>query len=216
MATLTWQRNTNTVGSPTWTAFEAGNRIVFSGSATDLTATIPITAWNDGTHEGSADPGTDRCNQGGGANPGGPGGGGAHNNNVKFLSTTTMSVNGAASENINDTNLAQGECTLRVLLTNGTAISTQNSRLYCYDGTTDATQATAIESYAFERGVSATAWTLINDDSAGTGGDNSGERLELGEKTSTTSSPWYLAISARGESAGAKTAFDYKLYTEVF
>ena len=104
MATITFEGYMG--AGPGWASLGA-NTVVFSGSLTDLTATIATTDWNNGTHAGSDDPGTDQC----GAN---------HMNNVKYLSSSTMSVNGGASENINDTNLAETECTLRIHLNNAT------------------------------------------------------------------------------------------------
>jgi hypothetical protein len=216
MATIVFERNTNTVGSPTWTEFESGNRLVFSGSPTDLATTIATTGWNDGSHEGSADPGADRCNQGGTANPGGPGGGDVHNNNVKFVDATNMSVNGGGNEAINDTNLVEGECTLRIHLNNASSVATQNTFFFNFDGTTDSAEAVEVETYAFERGVTASAWTQINDDSADIGGDNAGERLDLGEKSAAVDHYWYLALSSRGETAGGKTSHDFKIRTEIF
>lgn len=206
MATVTWEFNNNTVGSPTW-ADIAANTVVFSGSQTDLTATIATTDWNDGTHIGSDDPGTDQCDTG-------PNSG--HNNNVKFVDANNMIINSGSSEAINDTNLTEGECTLRIHLNNASAVQTQNSFFYSFDGAVTTNEAVGIECHAFERGVSATAWTQINDDSGNVGGNNSGERLDLGEKSSATDHHWYLALSARGESAGAKTSFDFGFATEIF
>lgn len=208
MATITFERNQNTVGSPSWVDIGA-NRIVFSGSATDLTATIATTAWNDGTHIGSGTPGTDQCG-------GGPGGGGSHNNNVKYIDVNTMKVNADANEAINDANLAVGECTCRIHLNNAISVATQNTYFFCYNNSIDTVEAVGIESYAFERGVGANSWTLINDDSADIGGNNPGERLDLGEKAAATNHYWFLALAARGESAGAKSAFAFKIVTEIF
>lgn len=180
--------------SPAWTDLGA-NTLVFSGSLTDLTAAININQYNDGTHAGSGDPGTDQC----GAN---------HMNNVKFLTTTTMSVNGGASENINDTNLAQNECTLRLHFNHASAVSVTNARLYMYRpsaGTT--TKADNIVCYAFQRGVGATSWTLINDTGT-TGGDNSGERLDLADSASATDHYWYVAVSVSPATVGSHTDVD--------
>jgi len=206
MATITWEHNQGSVGTPNWVDIGA-NTVVFSGSATDLSATISTTDWNDGTHIGSGDPGTDQC--GGGPND-------SHNNNVKFVDANNMSLNGAASENIIDANLSEAECTFRIHLTNGSAVATQNSFLYTFDGSVTTNEAVGIECYVFERGVSATAWTQVNDDSGNIGGNNSGERLDLGEKSSATDHDWYIAASARGESAGGKTSFDFGFETEIF
>lgn len=211
-ATITFETNTNTVGSPTWTDIGA-NTLVFAGSQTDLTSPIVTTSWNDGTHVGSDDPGTDACNT---ARNGAGGPNSNHNNNVKYVASGTASINSAATENLNDTNLIAGECTLRIHLNNASTVATQNTFAYTFDGAVTTNEAVGIECYAFEQGVTATAWTQVNDDSANVGGNNSGERLDLGEKTTATDHYWYLALSARGETAGAKTSFDLGVATEVF
>jgi hypothetical protein len=206
MATTTFEFNNNTTGSPSWTDIGA-NTIVFSGSQTDLTTTISTTAWNEGTHIGTDDPGTDACDTGPNA---------SHNNNVKFVASGTCQINSGGTENLNDTNLTEGECTFRFHLVNGSAVATQNSFAYTFDGSVTTNEAVAIEAHLFERGVTATAWTQVNDDSANIGGNNSGERLDLGEKSSATDHTWYFAMSARGESAGAKNLFDIGVALELF
>lgn len=212
MATITFETNTGTTGSPTWTSI-GSNTLVFAGSQTDLTAPIVTTSWNDGTHVGTGDPGTDACNT---ARSGAGGPNSSHNNNVKFVASGTCSINSAATENINDTNLTAGECTLRIHLNNSVSVQTQNSFAYMFDGSTVTVEAVGVEAYAFEAGVSASTWTQVNDDSADIGGDNSGERLDLGEKSTATDQYWYLALSARGETAGAKTSVDLGFKTEIF
>ncbi len=208
MAVLTYELYNTTPG---WTSIGA-NTLVFSGSQTTIGSPISTSGWNDGTHAGNGDPGTDQCNALLGANAPNAG----HANNVKYVDSTHFISNGGASTIINDTNLTQAKCTLRIHLNNATAVQTQNSWFFCFDGTTDTTEAVGVECYGFEQGVAASAWTQLNDDSATIGGDNSGERLDLGEKASAVDSYWYLAISARGESAGPKASFDFKIKTEIF
>ncbi len=191
MATITFEAYIG--AGPGWADIGA-NRLVFSSSLTDLATAITVATWQDGTHVGSGTPGTDQC----GAN---------HARNVKFLTTSTMSVNGGGSEAINDTNLLQTECTLRVHFNHSVSVAISNARLYAYDNTTVTTEAVEIEAYAFEQGVSATAWTQINDDSANIGGDNSGERLALGNKTAATDHYWYVAVSVSPETVGGKSSF---------
>ena len=117
--------------TPAWTDI-AANRLVFCGSLTDLTVTILATNFQTGTHVGTATPGTDVCTT-------------THCNNVKWLTDTTMSVNGAASEIINDTNLADLECTMRIHFNDATAYAIQNMRFYCYNNTTTTTEATGLD-----------------------------------------------------------------------
>lgn len=192
MATITFEGYMG--ATPDWTDLGA-NTLVFSSSLTDLTAPITVAAWQDGTHAGSDDPGTDQC----GAN---------HMNNVKFIDANNMSVNGGGSEAINDTNLTANECTLRLHFNHTSAVAVTGARLYVYDGTTPTTEATEVEVYGFERGESATAWTSINDDSGNVGGDNPGERLDLQDSSSAQDHYWYVALSASPETVGGKTAFD--------
>lgn len=181
---------------PAWADLGA-NTLVFSGSISDLTAAITVAEWQDGTHAGNGDPGTDQC----GAN---------HMNNVKWLSSSTMSVNGGGSENINDTNLTDNECSLRVHFNHTSSVTISGAKFYCFDGATPTNEGVGVEVNAFERGRSASAWTVINDDSGNIGGNNTGERLDLADKgTPAQDHYWYIALSASPESVGAKSSFDF-------
>jgi hypothetical protein len=191
MATFTWKVYSDT---PAWHSVGA-NTIVFSGSDTDLSVPITVGNWQDGTHLGSGDPGTDQC----GTN---------HVNNVQYVSGTQFD-SGSGTETLNDTNLTANECTLSIEFTDASSVATSNARFYSFDGSTETAEAIGIEAYAFEQGVTASAWTQINDDSANIGGDNSGERLSLSDQSAATEHPFYIAVSARPESVGAKTQFDF-------
>ena len=204
MATLTFERNQGSVGTPAWVAWAA--RQVFSHSATDHTTPVPTTDYALGTHSTDGTPGTDQC--GGGPNSG-------HNNNNQWLTSTTFSKNGGASQAINDTNLAEAECTFRIRLQNAVAVDTANQRLFVFNLTTETVPGVEVEVQGFERGVSATAWTTINDDSAHIGGDNAGERLDLSAKTTVTDESWYVAASGRGETAAAKALWGYRCKMEI-
>ena len=192
MATFTWEVYADTPG---WMDI-GSNTVIFSGSASDLTAPVTVAAWQDGTHLGSGDPGTDQC----GTN---------HVPNVKFISSTQFD-NGGGTESLNDTNLVQTECTLRIRFTHGSSVTSSNVRFYAYDPSSGVgTEAVGVEAYAFEQGVSASSWTFINDDSTSYGGDNSGERLGLTGQGPATDHTFYIAISASPESVGGKTEFDF-------
>jgi hypothetical protein len=189
MATFTWEAFVG--AGPTWTDI-AANTLVFSGVG-GLATPISVAAWQDETHLGSGTPGTDQC----GAN---------HANNVKYLTGSTMSVNGGGSEAINDTNLTENECSFRIHFNHTEAISATNSRMYMYDsGTGVTTEAPEVDAFAFERGVTATAWTEINNDDTGpVGGDNVGERLDLSNQGPATDLYWYIALSVSPETAAGK------------
>jgi hypothetical protein len=82
MATFT--KNAYMGAGPAWTSI-GSNTMVFCSSLTDLTTNITVASYQDGTHIGNGDPGTDQC----GAN---------HANNVKYLTSSTMSVNGGNTD----------------------------------------------------------------------------------------------------------------------
>jgi len=192
MATFTWQVYANT---PAWMDVSS-NTIVFSGSRTDLGVPITVGTWNSGTHLGNGDPGTDQC----GTN---------HVPNVEYVSNTQFKLNGGSTETISNANLAATECTMRILFTDASSVAVSNARFYAFDGSTTTAEAVGVEAYAVEGQVGASTWTQINDDSANIGGDNSGERLTLSNQSAATEHTFYIAVSARPESVGAKTQFDF-------
>lgn len=192
MATFTWDYYGAT--GPAWTDIST-NTLVFSGTGGKDTP-ITVGSYNDETHITNSDPptGTDQC----GAN---------HVQNCKYISDSNIDI-GGGSVAISDANVAQTDCTLRVHFNHTSSVAISSARLYAYNGTTETTEASGVKAYAFERGVSATAWTKINEGATTYGGDNSGERLNLGDKTAATDHYWYVAVSVSPESVGAKTAFD--------
>jgi len=192
MATFNWEVYADT---PAWMDVST-NTIVFSGSGTDLAEPITVGTWQDGTHLGDGDPGTDQC----GTN---------HVPNVKYVSSTQYD-SGGGTETLNDTNLIATECSLRIKFTDASQVVITNARFYSFDGATVTDEAVGVEAYAFEQGVSGTEWDQINDNSGSIGGDNTGERLDLGDHSSSaTEHYFYIAVSARPESVGAKTEFDF-------
>lgn len=191
IATFTWEYFGAT--GPAWTDIST-NTIVFAGSG-GISTPVTVAAYQDETHIGTGDPGTDAC----GTN---------HSNNVKYISNTQFD-SGSGTETLNDTNLTSDECTIRIRFTDGSSVATSNARFYAYDGTTTTTEAVGVDVEAFEQGVTATTWTTINDDSGNTGGDNSGQRLDLSDQSAATAHTFYIAISASPESVGAKTSFDF-------
>jgi hypothetical protein len=194
MATFNWEVY---AGTPAWFDIST-DTYVFSGSNTDLTEPITVGTWNSGAHLGNGDPGTDQCLPAGTA----------HVPYVTYISGSQFD-NGSGTETLNDTNLVATECSMRILFTDGSSVATSNGRFYCFDGSTVTNPAVDIEAYAFEQGVTATAWTQVNDYSGSTGGDNSTERLELTDQSAGTEHTFYIAISARPESVGSKTEFDF-------
>lgn len=193
MATFTWQFYGG--AGPAWGDINATHRIVFSGSPTAHDTPVTLGEWQSGTHIGDGDPGTDQC----GAN---------HCRNVKYVSGTEYD-SGGGTETLNDTNLVQTECTIRILFTDAASVAISNARFYCFDGAVVTNEGVGVEAYAFERGVGASAWTQINDDSGNIGGDNSGERLAISNQAAGTEHTFYIAISVQPETVGAKSSFDF-------
>lgn len=192
------------------------NRLVFSGSLTNISTTVQATQFQDGTHLGSGTPGSDQC----GAN---------HANNVKILTATTMSVNGAASETINDSNLADNECTFRLHFNDSAGYALQNGKIYTYDGSTTTAEAVGVDAAIYVKGEGMTQWFTINSDtatgnsmasmqftSANIGGDNVGEVRSLANKPGATDHYYYCALSASPETAGGKSAFALGAYLEYY
>jgi len=190
MATFQWEVYVDTPG---WEDVST-NTIVFSGSG-GIATPITVGNWQDETHIGTDDPGADQC-------------GSNHVPNVKYISDTQCDI-GGGTITMNDTNVVATEVTLRVYFYDASSVSTSNARFYTFDGTTETSEAVGIEAYAWERGVGTSTWTLVNDDSGNTGGDNSGERLSLSDQGAGTEHWFYIAVSARPESVGSKTQFDF-------
>lgn len=192
MATFTWQYYGG--AGPAWNSVNATHRYVFAGSG-GLDQPITLGEWNSETHIGDGDPGTDQC----GAN---------HCRNVKYISDTQGDW-GGGTELL--TALLATECTLAVLFTDAASVVISNARFYTYDGSVLTNEAVGVEAYAFEVGGAPTTWTQVNDDSGDIGGDNSGERLSLSNQATGTEHTFFIAVSARPETVGAKTSFDLGL-----
>lgn len=212
MAVITWEVY---AGTPSWIDL-AGNRLIFSNSLSDIEALIAPSAFQNGTHIGDGTPGTDQC-------------GGSHVNNVKIITSATMSVNGAPSEVINDSNLADTECTFRLHFNDTAAYALQNSRIYTYDGTTSDSEATGVDAALYIKGQGMTNWFTINSSSSSgpaisgmlfttpnLGGDNSSEYSSLASRAAAADHYYYCALSASPETVTGKTAFAIGAYVEYF
>jgi hypothetical protein len=188
MATITWNAYTGA-----WTDIGA-RTLVFSGSG-DLTTPLTVNQYQDETHLGSGSPGTDQC-------------GGTHMNNVQYVTDSSMKVNGGIVETINDTNLLEDECTLRVDFTDVSSVAVTQPRLYCYDGVTTLNAGIGVRLQGFEQGQGNTSWVLVNDYDIGYGGDNAGKRLDLSNRASSTSHSFFIALSLMPLSFGNKSQVD--------
>ena len=199
----------------------AANRLVFSGSLTNINTTVQATQWQDGTHVGNGTPGTDQC----GTN---------HAQNVKLTSGTQWSLDGAGAATISE--IADTSTTFRLHFNDAANYSLQNGRLYTYDGTTTTTEAVGVDAAMWVKGQSQTAWTAINSDSAtgptvtslsttytsGTfttadlGGNNTNEFYGLANRSASVDHYYYVALSASPETAGGKSSFALGAYLEYY
>ena len=166
--------------TPAW-GDVSGKRVVFGGSPRNIDVPLVVGEWQRGVHLGTADPGIDACGKN-------------HLPSPRFVTPATFD-SGAGQEHLNDTNLAATECTLRVHATRDLANGLKGARLFIYDGLNTQTRAEGIKVYAFQQGVSGSAWTLVNDGEAGIGGDNPGERLDLADSAPATDHYYYIALS---------------------
>lgn len=202
-------------GTPTWQAV-ASNRLAFTntqgtgGSATTIDS-LPVNTWQLGTHVASGTP-TDVC-----TNP--------HVPNFKYLTSTTWSINNAASAAVSDGAVSATQASFRWHFNDGSSRVIQNVRMYCYDNATAGTFAAGVDVAMFVSGNSMSAWFVLNDATAvgptgfttgNIGGDNVSERISGGgmDRTTAADQYWYAAVSASSESAGLKTSFAFAIYLE--
>ena len=172
MATFTWTgQGTDT--ATTNVTIGATDKINFSG--TDFDDAITITEYQTSTHIEN-DSKVEQC-------------GTTHINNTMYVSANSISINGAADEALNGTNLATTECPLEINFAHGSAVALTNVDFYAYDGSTDATGPVGVTTYACEQGD--TAW--VNTDG------------------SATSHDFEIALSASPDSVGEKTDFSWKM-----
>lgn len=121
-----------------------------------------------------------------------------HINNTMYVSSQSISINGAANEVL--TNLTDAECPLKINFANDPAVALTNVDFYAYDGTTDATGPTDVTVYCAEQA-----------DSDWVAADGNGAELSLGDSGSSTSHDFFLALSASPDTVGEKTVFSWKM-----
>lgn len=171
MATFVW-----TLQGSSPTTIDATDKIQFAGSAFD--AAIEVGSYNDSTHVESS----------GGANDSS----GNSPHNTKFLTSSTVSLNGAGSANLNTISTANSP--IKVNFSHGSAVACTEVKAYFYDGTTPATAPTGVTAKLAEQG-----------DSSWADAEGSGAALSLADSASATSHNWYLLPSMSPDSVGTKT-----------
>ena len=176
--TQTWKLQGTTA-----TTIDATDSIAFSNGT--FGQPIQVGSYNDKTHVRTSG-GTDKS---------------ASNSphNTKYLTSTTMSLNGGASANLST--LTTANSPLKITIAESVNITVTNVKMYAYDGTTDANAPTGMNVYLAEQGD--TTWKLAH---------GSGNALTLNDQTTpATSHDFYVAISASPTSIGTKDSNKVKI-----
>lgn len=227
MAVITWEALV--ASGPTWTDM-GNNRLVFSGSTTNINTTVAALSFQDGTHLGSGTPGSDVC-------------GASHPNNVKILTATTCSIapagsNPVAAGSTNISAITDNQCTFKVKFTDPTAYQLQNGKIYTYDSVTTTNPANGVDAAIWVTNNAANQpsnqWFVLNSYSTtgnsmsfsggganfatnNFGGDNTNKYLPLYPKSSANVlQEYYAAFSCSPESAGGKANYAIGAYLEYF
>lgn len=177
--TLTGQR---TDGTSTITV-GATDRVWYT-SGVNITDNVVVSSYQDGTHiSDNADAHQATC-----------GGAGGHVNNLKYLSSTTVSINGAGSATLSGSVPTNAQMPFKFNFSDASSVATSAGKFYSYDGTTDATGMVGVTVQAIEK--TNTTWTAAN---------GSGSALTLANQSAATSHDFFVGASMSPTSTGAKT-----------
>jgi hypothetical protein len=127
-----------------------------------------------------------------------------HVHNTKYLTSTTMSLDGAGSANLSSlsTGNAPFKFTFDTTDIGGASVSVSGGKLYVFSGS-DGTPATGVTVQAAQAGVS-TSWANIGSGTASSG-------LSLADQASATTHNFFIALSVSPTSTGSKTTNSIKL-----
>jgi predicted dithiol-disulfide oxidoreductase (DUF899 family) len=186
MATWTVKANGATSGQVT---LASTDRMWFN-SGTALTDNVTVGSYQDGTHvSDNADSHLAGCTSAG------------HISNVKYLTSTTMSLDGAASANLST--LTAPDATMEWTFDDASSVATTGAKFYAY-ATADGTPVSGVTVQAAEAAVTST-WVSIGTTGLAANG------LALADDTAATSHDYNIAISVSPTSTGAKTTNVFKL-----
>jgi hypothetical protein len=165
---------------------DAGEKLGFYG--TNFGDPVTVNTWQSSTHFSDDGIATDLCS-------------GVHCNNVRYLTSTTCSLNGGTAVGLST--LTNNDATLKITLSGLGSVATLGAKFYSYNGTTRATAPDGITCAAAEIGNA--SWSTI----AG-----SGSPLLLADQSAATTHSWYIALSVMPTTSGVKTAFAFAIETE--
>lgn len=172
MPVFTWTLQGNTP-----TTIDATDRVQFA-AAGGFDSKVTVGQYNDSMHVKSSG----NANDSSGNTP----------RNNKFLTGTTVSVNGGGSVNLNT--VTTGNSALRINFSDPASVAITGAIFYAYDGTTPATPPVGVTFKAAEQG-----------DASWTDAEGSGSPVTLNDKAANTSHDFYLIISASPDSVGLKS-----------
>ena len=176
MATFTWTAQlttgTLTIGST--------DKVGFYG--TNFGDAITVNSYQDSTHiENSS--GTHLCTTN-------------HVNNTKYLTSTTVSINGGGSQTLGASVPTTAQCPLKINFSHSSAVATSAGKFWADNGSDTGTAPTDVTFQAGEQ--SDTSWTA---------GAPKSNAVTLTDQSSATSHDFYIFCSASPTAVGDKTAF---------
>ena len=180
MASFVWTGQ-GTNGSTNQTV---GATDVFRFSGATFATPVVVSSYQDTTHVENSG-GTELCTS-------------VHIHNTKYLTSSTLSLDGAASSAVSA--LTTANCPLKINFSDASSVITTDGKFYAYDGTTTTVAPTGVTFQAFEQG-----------DAAWTNAEGSAAAVSINDDTAATSHDYFFGMSASPESVGEKTAFKLRI-----
>lgn len=181
MATFTWTAQTLLDADE---VIGATDKLSFYGSA--FNDAIEVGEYNDSTHvEDNVN--AEQCTT-------------DHIQNSKWLTSSTISINGAGTEDLGAAVPPDSDCALEILFNESPAVACTSISFWAYDGTTESAVPTDVTFQCGERPD--TAWSEA---------EGSGAAMSLTDSSSATDHYFYLYISVSPTTVGVKIAFALKI-----
>ena len=181
MATFVWTAQTTAAGDEV-----IGATDVLSFYGTNFNDAVDVGEYQDSSHvEDNAN--VEQCTV-------------THISNCKFLTSTTVSIDGAASETLGAAVRPEADCTLEIHFNESPAVACSSVSFWAYDGATESAVPTAVTFQCGEQGD--TVWSNA---------EGSGAAMSMEDSGSATDHYFYLFMSVSPESVGVKTAFELKI-----
>ncbi len=118
-----------------------------------------------------------------------------HINNTKYLTGTTISINGGASATLSSTVPATTQCPLKINFSDAASVATSSATFWVDDGTTNTAGPVGVTAQAAEK------WNTSWVNTAG-----SGTAVALANQAAATSHDFFILLSLSPTSVGTKTA----------